>query len=275
VTTGLPCRARRGVGRLVSLPAEPTEDDPTPGGPGIVVTDGRRSWQVDLLPGEGGARAIAHFPDWPPPRETDLWISRAETSAMSAVPVPGATWLGLAGGTPVATPGGEIPVDRITPGMDLLASDGATVAVLQVDTRQISGARFCALPEFAPVRIAAGAFGPGLPLRTLLVGPDQDIALDSAIVRALFPSAPVTFAARDAVDGRAITRPGRVPGLTAHVLHLARPVAVMAAGLALATATRADARPLRCLSRGEVAILRGPGETPARTRTLVRPAGRC
>lgn len=271
VAAALRRHARRAMGRLVDLPEDPAPDDAPACGPALVVTDGRRSWQVDLLPATGGARAIAHFPQTLPPPGTDLWITRADTPVTEAAPAPPTEWRGLSEGTPVATPGGDIAVDRIRPGMEILTPDGAAVTVLRIDTRHLSGARLCALPALAPVRIAPGAFGPGLPRQALLIGPDQDIALSSARVRALFPAAPVTFAARDAVDGRTVTRPARVPGLTAYVLQLARPCPVMASGLALATADRSDAPPLRLLSRGEVAILRGPA-TP---RTLARRPERC
>jgi hypothetical protein len=261
--------ARRAAARLVSLPQAMPEDEPAMRGPMLVVTDGRRAWPVAVVMQGRGQRPIAHFPATPPPQATDLWIAQADLPPER--PATCDTWCGLAAGTPIATPTGEMAVDRLEPGMEVLSPDGLAVRVTDVRSRHVSGARLCVMPGLAPVRIAAGAFGPGLPGRDILVAPDQDIALDGVDVQRLFPVAPVTVAARDAADIGAITRARGVPGMTAHVLRLARPVSVTAAGLALPMGERAA---LRRLSRGETAILLARAGQPG-PRPLARRAERC
>lgn len=270
VAADLRRHARRAAGRLVPLRQRPADEDYATGGPMLVVTDGRHAWPVSIVQRGPGHRAIAHFPEALPPQGTDLWITRADLPFQRARLVE--AWQGLAAGTPVATPAGDIAVERIEPGMCVLTPDGAAVTVTSRRARHVSGARLCVTPALTPVRIAAHAFGPGLPWCDVLLAPDQDIAVDSSAVRALFPVAPVTLAARDAAGLGAIGRAEGLPGMTAHELKLSRLVPVLAAGLVL---PMGDEAPLRRLSRGEVAILLSrSGPTPA-ARPLARFAQRC
>lgn len=68
---------------------------------------------------------------------------------------------GFAGGTRVATPGGEVPIERLVRGDRVLTRSGP----LRVIVAEARAARV------APIRIAAEAMGLGMPGRDLVVGP--------------------------------------------------------------------------------------------------------
>ncbi len=248
-------RARRGAGRIVPVLPDMAEPAPVIAGPAITVTDGRRSWQVALVPGRHGSRPLAHF-ETPPPPGRDLWIARVDGAEGLAAPAALADeWHGLAAGTMVDTPEGQVPVERIVPGHAVLTPEGGTAVVAWTARRAVTGARFCAMPRLAPVRMGG-----------VILAPDQGIVAEGAAARALFPGGPVSITARDAVDGRRVTRVTGLPGMVAHVITLARPGAYLAAGCAIDGSLPASLRracpldpgdALRRLTPGEVAILRG------------------
>jgi hypothetical protein len=254
-TATLRRRARRGAGRIVTA-ATPDREAPADtalAGPAITVTDGRRAWRVDLVPARAGGRAIAHFPALPPPAGVDLWIASAHRVDALAPAAPTATWHGIAAGTQVDTPHGPVAVDDITPGMTVLTITGTMTPVLQATATHVSGARLCAHPDLAPVLIAPGALGGGLPRAALWLAPDQGVLLDGPHTRALWPQGPVVARARDLVDGAGIRRGRGLPGMTAHVLTLPEDAALMAQGVPLMSQPRHD---LRHITAGEAAILR-------------------
>jgi hypothetical protein len=258
----------------VPQPAE--VDDAALDGPAITVTDGRQIWRIDLLPARTGARAIAHFPAHPPPRGAELWIATVDGVEALASPAAteaasGTAFCGLAGDTRVDTPQGPVAVADLRAGMAVCRSDGGSAPVLWTGARAVSGARLVAMPDLAPVRIAAGALAAGLPRVPLLVAPDQGVMLAGAAVQALYPKGAVTVAARDLVDGRGIARASGLPGFAAHVVILDGAGTLIAGGVALdatlppgglpgcpaTVAARMDsaATAHRRLTRGEAAIL--------------------
>ncbi len=185
-------RARRGAARFVPVGLLPQEPEPAVAGPAITVTDGRRCWRVALVPGRHGARPIAHF-EVPPPPGRDLWIARVEgADALARAAASPQEWHGIAAGTLVDTPGGQVPVEEIAPGDRVVTPDGGAAVVAWTTVRAVSGARLCVTPRLAPVR--AGG---------VLMAPDQGIVAEGAAARALFPGGAVAMAARDVPDGRA------------------------------------------------------------------------
>jgi hypothetical protein len=94
---------------------------------------------------------------------------------------------GLVVGTRILTARGEIPVEQLIPGDSALALRGpALLPILWIGR---------SLADEAPVQIAAGAFGPDRPRKTLCVGADHAIFMQT------FP-----VAARELVNGSSIRR---------------------------------------------------------------------
>jgi hypothetical protein len=83
----------------------------------------------------------------------------------------------LAAGTQILTEGGEVPVESLQPGDAVILNDGETGLVTSL-------AREALAPEAEAVRIRAGALGPGLPERDLLVSRDQGLFFDGVLAPA-------------------------------------------------------------------------------------------
>lgn len=89
-------------------------------------------------------------------------------------------------GTLIETEHGPRPVEDLVAG-DLVVSDcGRSMPLRLALSRRIGYRDLRSHPEFAPVRIKAGALGQGLPRRDLLVSPQHRMLVNSPIVRRMF-----------------------------------------------------------------------------------------
>lgn len=95
-------------------------------------------------------------------------------------------------GTLIATPGGEVPVEQITPGDLVLTKDNGAQPVRWAGKRRVAaeGAQ-------APIRFAAGAFGAH---RDLMVSPQHRVLISDALAELLFGESEVLVAAKDLVN---------------------------------------------------------------------------
>ena len=84
-------------------------------------------------------------------------------------------------GTRIATPGGQTPVEELRIGDAVLTADGRQVPVRWIGWRRVD---FRALPDCAPVRIAAHAFQPNQPGRDLFVSPEHAVYYQGVLVPA-------------------------------------------------------------------------------------------
>ena len=86
-------------------------------------------------------------------------------------------------GSQIATPAGEVSVERLTIGDPVLTVDGRCVAVKWVG-RQTVSTRFGPAERLMPVRFAAGALGQGLPHADLTVTADHGMLVEGVICHA-------------------------------------------------------------------------------------------
>ncbi|MEI2806711.1 Hint domain-containing protein [Albidovulum sp.] len=181
---------------------------------GFTVTDG--TGLFDLVPAGPGLLGITGAL---PPRGVELAVVDLRAGGAS-----GSARAGEGGvvcftpGARIATPEGPRAVEEIRPGDRVSTRDGGGQEVLWAGARRISGARLHAMPWLRPVRIRAGAFGPGWPSGDLLVSPDHRILVSGAAARDLFGEAEVLVAARDLIDGSAIVTDSGLREVT--YLHL-------------------------------------------------------
>jgi hypothetical protein len=129
----------------------------------------------------------------------------------------------FAAGTRILTPDGEVAVENIVPGQEVLtAREGSeTVAeVIWVGQRTIDLARHAMPEKVRPVRILAGAFGPGLPERDLRVSPDHALYIDGHLIEA-----------KTLVNGVTVIVEQNTRYVTYHHIELARHDVVLAEGL--------------------------------------------
>jgi len=86
-------------------------------------------------------------------------------------------------GTHLATPDGPRRVEELRIGDLVLTADGCAAPVHWIGVQTIVPVFADPLRSF-PVRIAAGALGPGMPRRDLLLSPDHALFLDGVLVQA-------------------------------------------------------------------------------------------
>lgn len=80
-------------------------------------------------------------------------------------------------GTLIATPRGEVPVERLRVGDRVVTRDNGLQEVRWFGAKLLGGRAFVNAPHLRPVLIKAGALGNGLPKRDMQVSPDHRILL--------------------------------------------------------------------------------------------------
>lgn len=90
----------------------------------------------------------------------------------------------FAAGTLIATPTGDVPVEDLVAGQQVLTADGRAVTVVFVGWQDIDRRFGAAASGTTLVRIAAGALGDGLPRRDLTVTGNHAMMLDGLLVTA-------------------------------------------------------------------------------------------
>ena len=100
---------------------------------------------------------------------------------------------GLAQNTPIDTPGGPVPIERLQPGDQVITEDSGPQPVRWIGMREVP-----ALGRFLPVRLRAPYFGLR---RDLVVAPEQRVQIDTVEVEYLFGERRVLVEARHLVNG--------------------------------------------------------------------------
>lgn len=170
---------------------------------GLVVTDGKRRFVVQLVHSrETGAR-MAMFPGVLPPRGQDLRIVRAQVDPRAGLEPQGGM-ICFTPGTLLATVSGLRRVEDLRPGDLVQTRDDGLQPVIWRGARRVSGARLFATPTLRPVRIRGGAFGIGRPDDDLIVSPQHRMLVRGAAVRDIFNTDEALIAAEDLVNGGSV-----------------------------------------------------------------------
>jgi len=110
----------------------------------------------------------------------------------------------FAGGTLIETPSGEVPVERLRVGDLVTTLDDGPRPVRWIGcTRIMLGA---SNRQLAPVEITAGAFGPGLPARDVVVSPAHRVLRADARAQLLLGEEEVLVPAKSLVNGTTVRR---------------------------------------------------------------------
>lgn len=120
-------------------------------------------------------------------------------------------------GTRIATPRGAVAVERLAVEDLVLTQDGGAQPLRWIGRKRVTAAEMARQPALAPVRIAKGALGGGLPARDLVVSPQHRVLVDDPLADLLFGERQVLIAALHLVG-----RPGvsREPVGAVDYLHL-------------------------------------------------------
>lgn len=99
-------------------------------------------------------------------------------------------------GTLIATPSGEIAIERLRVGDLVLTRDHGAQPIRWIGMRRLGERELAANGKLRPIRIASGALGGGLPAADLTVSPQHRILVRSKIAQRMFGQAEVLVAAR-------------------------------------------------------------------------------
>jgi Ca2+-binding RTX toxin-like protein len=109
-------------------------------------------------------------------------------------------------GTRIDTDRGAVAVEDLAVGDLVLTRDHGFRPLAWTGRKALSAAVLAAWPELAPVRIAAGALGAGVPARDLVVSPGHRMLVAGSRAEVLFGEREVLVAAADLVGLPGVTR---------------------------------------------------------------------
>ena len=109
----------------------------------------------------------------------------------------------FAAGTRIRTAAGEVAVEDLEVGDTVDTRDSGVQPIRWIGRRSLSAADLADNPKLRPIRIRAGALGPGQPARDLVVSPQHRILVRSSIAQRMFGTPEVLVAARQLcqIDG--------------------------------------------------------------------------
>ncbi|MFI0396276.1 Hint domain-containing protein [Paracoccus jiaweipingae] len=121
-------------------------------------------------------------------------------------------------GTLIDTPHGPVPIQDLRPGDLVLTRDNGPQPIRWVGGRLLDARALDLRPNLRPIRIRAGALGPGQPCRDLVVSPQHRILVQSSIAARMFDSPEVLIAAKHLCLLDGITPEAPPDGV--HYLHI-------------------------------------------------------
>ena len=106
----------------------------------------------------------------------------------------------FARGTLIKTPAGEVRVEDLNAGDDVLTLDTGTQKIRWIGSTHRDSIDLATNPKLRPVRITAGALGDGLPAQDLLVSRQHRFLVRSAIAQRMFETSEVLLPAIKLID---------------------------------------------------------------------------
>lgn len=145
----------------------------------IVLSGGYRFVAISATPPGETMRIIGYTFDgaWPP-ANTWLGMTGAQDSQSMTIC--------LVRGTLIATPAGEVAIEALTVGDLVATADGRNVEIVWIGSTVLSPLQLMLRPNLAPICIAAGALGDGVPGRNLQVSPQHRVLVRPGALPRLF-----------------------------------------------------------------------------------------
>jgi len=168
----------------------------------------------------------------------------------------------FASGTPIRTAKGIWRVEELFPGDMIQTADHGLRALLWVGASTLDSPG-----RHAPIRIARGALGPGLPDRDLVVSPQHRVLVRSRIARRMFDTEEVLIAAKRLLPLDGVTQEDPNVPVTYHHLLFDGHELVEACGLWAESLYNGPAvrRVVPAAQRAELAAVFGPAWPHVRT----------
>ena len=99
-------------------------------------------------------------------------------------------------GSAIATPNGEVLVEKLRPGDRVLTRDNGIQTIRWVGTKRLDFAELKAAPQLRPIKILAGSLGDNMPERDMLVSPSHRMLIASHQAEFYFSQTEILVAAR-------------------------------------------------------------------------------
>lgn len=132
-------------------------------------------------------------------------------------------------GTFIATQRGDVAVEDLAVGDSILTRDNGYRRILWIGAREFAGESLRDHPDLQPVRIAAGALGPMMPARDLLVSPQHRMLLSGGAADVLSDEREVLVSAVDLI-GFGLAEVAEVPAVIYYHILFADHEVVLANG---------------------------------------------
>jgi hypothetical protein len=171
---------------------------------------------------------------WPPIGEALTVISASEgpgSSGQAPIDAGDLVIPCFTKGTQIETHNGLLPVECLSVGDLVRTRDNGYQPVRWIGSVSLSRSQLAADPSLRPIRIRAGAFGPGQPSRTMLLSPQHRLLLSGSQITLLFAETEVLVAAKDLVDNEAVSAIMPPGGITYFHFMFERHEIVFADGL--------------------------------------------
>ncbi|MBL4917686.1 Hint domain-containing protein [Szabonella alba] len=107
-------------------------------------------------------------------------------------------------GTLIATPKGEVPVERLRAGDRVITRDNGIQEIRWTGAKVMDGGAFVANPHLRPIMIRQGSLGNGLPERDMMVSPNHRVLVANDRTSLYFDEHEVLVAAKHLVGARGI-----------------------------------------------------------------------
>ena len=111
----------------------------------------------------------------------------------------------LARGTLIETPHGEVPIEDLEHGDEVLGRDGSARLVIWTGHSRISPLELALRPQLRPLRIGVGALTGGRPGQDLWLAQDQRLVVDDWRAAYLFGEDEILAPAHSLLNGRNVT----------------------------------------------------------------------
>jgi len=110
----------------------------------------------------------------------------------------------FARGSMIDTPHGEMPVEELVTGDEVMTKDGGITLIEWVGKRSLTGFELALHTHLQPIRIKKDALGPNKPARDLVVSPQHRILIDDWRAEFYFGETEVLVPARSLLNGHDI-----------------------------------------------------------------------
>jgi autotransporter passenger strand-loop-strand repeat protein/autotransporter-associated beta strand protein len=187
------------------------------GGNVLVISENGNTYDINLDPGQDFTGDFFHL----------------QTNADAITIVTEDTTPCYCRGTLILTPAGEVPVEELKIGDEVVTVSGAARAIEWVGRRGYSGQFVLGRNDILPVRIKASALDDGIPRRDLWVSPNHAMYLEGVLIEA-----------KDLVNGASITQAKQIELVEYFHLELASHDVILAEGAAAESFIEDDNRGL-------------------------------